>query len=47
MLPLPFSCSLELAKLVFSSIHNFFAGVLEPGVHFARVRLVKTQLYTF
>lgn len=46
MLPLPFSCSLELAILVFSALHDFFAGIFEPGVHFARVSLVKTQLYS-
>lgn len=46
MLCLPFSCSFDLAKMVFSSIHDFFAGIFKPGVHFVRVSLVKTQLYT-
>lgn len=44
MLPLPFSCSVELAKLVFSALYDFFAGIFELGVHFARVSSVKTQL---
>lgn len=46
MLPLPFYCSLELAKLVFSALRDFFVGIFEPGIHFARVSLVKTQLYS-
>lgn len=43
---LPFSCSHDLAKMVFSSIHDFFAGIFKPGINFVRVSLVKTQLCT-
>ena len=44
VLLLPFSCSFELAKLVFLSTDGFFAGIFKPGVHFPE--LVKTQLYS-